>query len=54
MTIAHHVADEQLDRAFDELADFECEFDVEDFRLYVHDDERGWTPTRYFALRPGT
>ena len=54
VTIAHHVADDRLDQAFDELAGFECEFDVDDFQLYVHDEERGWTPTRYFPLRPGT
>ena len=54
VTIAHHLADAQLDQAFDELADFECEFDVDDFQLYVHDEERGWTPTRYFPLGPGT
>ena len=41
----------QLDRAFDELADFECEFDVDDFHLYVHDDEPGWQPTRDFPLQ---
>jgi 2'-5' RNA ligase len=54
VTIAHHVAEEQLDQAFDELAGFECEFDVDDFQLYVHDDERGWNPTRYFPLGAGT
>ena len=54
VTIAHHVAEAQLDQAFDELAGFECEFEVAHFRLYVHDHERGWTPTRYFALQPGT
>ena len=54
VTVAHHVAEGRLDQAFDELADFECEFGVEDFRLYVHDQERGWTPTRYFTLAPGT
>jgi 2'-5' RNA ligase len=54
VTIAHHLADEQLDRAFDELADFECEFEVEDFKLYVHHEDLGWRPTRYFTLRPGT
>jgi 2'-5' RNA ligase len=54
VTIAHHVADDRLDQAFDELADFECEFGVEDFHLYVHDEERGWTPTRYFPLGSGT
>jgi 2'-5' RNA ligase len=54
VTIAHHVAEGRLDQAFDELADFECEFEVADFRLYVHDHERGWTPTRDFTLQPGT
>jgi len=54
VTIAHHLSDAQLDQAFDELADFDCEFDVEDFKLYVHDENLGWRPTRYFALQPGT
>jgi 2'-5' RNA ligase len=54
VTIAHDVAEGQLDRAFAELADFECAFDVDDFRLYVHDQERGWTPTRFFSLLTGT
>ena len=54
VTIAHHLGDDQLDRAFEEFADFECEFDVQDFKLYVHDEDLGWRPTRYFALRPGT
>ena len=39
VTIAHHLDDAALDRAFAELADFECEFDVDDFHLYVHDDD---------------
>jgi 2'-5' RNA ligase len=54
VTIAHHVSDEQLDQAFDELSGFECEFGVSHFGLYVHEDERGWTPTRCFGLSPGT
>ena len=54
VTIAHHLSDAQLDQAFEELAGFECEFDVEDFKLYVHDEDLGWRPTRYFALQPGT
>ncbi len=53
VTIAHHVGEHQLDRAFEELADFEAKFDVEDFHLYVHDAALGWRPTRYFALQPG-
>ncbi|MEO5662908.1 MAG: 2'-5' RNA ligase family protein [Nocardioides sp.] len=50
VTIAHHLADDQLDRAFGELADFECEFAADHFALYVHDDGIGWQPTREFAL----
>jgi 2'-5' RNA ligase len=54
VTVAHHLTDEQLDQAFRELAGFECAFGVDQFHLYVHDVERGWTPTRYFALHSGT
>ena len=52
VTIAHHLEDGQLDRAFRELADFECEFTAGAFSLYVHDEGAGWQPTREFALRP--
>jgi 2'-5' RNA ligase len=54
VTVAHDIAEGRLDQAFGELADFECEFNVEDFQLYVHDHEQGWTPTRYFPLAAGT
>ena len=50
VTIAHHLADESLDRAFDDLATFECDFVVDRFSLYVHHDEAGWVPTRDFVL----
>ncbi|MCR6031307.1 2'-5' RNA ligase family protein [Nocardioides sp. zg-579] len=50
VTIAHHLGEEELDQAFEDLADFECEFLVEDFHLYVHDATRGWQPSRDFAL----
>jgi 2'-5' RNA ligase len=52
VTVAHHLDDTQLDRAFAELADFECDFATDHFALYVHDDGAGWQPTREFALRP--
>ena len=42
VTVAHHLGDAALDRAFDELVGFECEFDVDGFHLYVHDDDAGW------------
>ncbi len=51
VTIAHHLEDPLLDRAFEELAAFECEFEVTGFHLYVHDDSAGWQPTRDFPLQ---
>ena len=50
VTVAHHVSDDNLDRAFTELAGFECTFDVAQFHLYVHGDDRVWRPVQSFAL----
>jgi 2'-5' RNA ligase len=50
VTVAHHLADEQLDRAFTELADYEAAFEVHEFWLYVHDERHGWRPTQAFVL----
>ena len=52
VTIAHHLADDALDRAFRELADFDCTFEADQFHLYVHDEQDGWQPTRDFPLSP--
>jgi 2'-5' RNA ligase len=52
VTIAHHLPDDALDRAFHELATFDSVFDAREFHLYVHDEESGWQPTREFRLRP--
>ena len=50
VTIAHHLDDATLDRAYGELQDFECAFDAASFSLYVHDDSAGWVPTHEFGL----
>ena len=50
VTVAHHLDDDLLDTAFDELSDFECEFRVDHFWLYVHDPDEGWQPTHRFPL----
>ena len=52
VTIAHHLPDQALDRAFEDLASFEGVFDADEFHLYVHDEQEGWQPTRNFPLRP--
>ena len=51
VTVAHHLSDDLLDRAFAEKADFDCRFNAEEFLLYVHREDRGWTPHRTFRLQ---
>ena len=53
VTVAHDLDDDRLDRAFGELASFECHFAVGHFSLYVHEGHTGWVPTRDFALGGG-
>ncbi len=50
VTVAHHVSEDNLDRAFTELADFECTFDVTEFHLYEHGSDQVWRPVQSFAL----
>jgi 2'-5' RNA ligase len=51
VTVAHDVDARQLDRAFDDLADYDAAFDVDAFTLYVHDGLDGWRTDTRFALR---
>ena len=48
VTIAHHVDDAAMDRAFDELASYECSFEVGAFHLYEHGDDLVWHAVRSF------
>ncbi|MCZ4500357.1 MAG: 2-5 ligase family protein [Marmoricola sp.] len=50
VTVAHHLAEDLLDRAFTELAGYETSFEVTDFWLYVHDETHGWQPDQAFLL----
>jgi 2'-5' RNA ligase len=50
VTIAHDLDAEALDRAFAELGDYEADFEVRDFWLYMHDERHGWRPTQSFEL----
>lgn len=54
VTVAHDVGADQLDCAFDTLADYACSFTVDTFTLYVHDTLAGWRPDTVFALAPGS
>ncbi|QIK65495.1 2'-5' RNA ligase family protein [Nocardioides sp. HDW12B] len=50
VTVAHHLSEALLDRAFDEQAGFECRFTADRFWLYVHHSELGWAPAHEFVL----
>ena len=50
VTVAHDVTEAELDRAFDELAQFVATFEVRGFHLYVKDDGGSWVPVREFPL----
>lgn len=50
VTVAHLSDDVMLDRAFAELAEFDCAFPVTEFHLYVHEDDLGWRATRDYPL----
>lgn len=53
VTVAHDLPEEVLDRAFADLASFECVFDAREFHLYRHEAEAGWRPARDFPLGGG-
>ena len=53
VTIAHHLDEQSLDLAFNDLATFECVFTADEFHLYLHDEETGWAPNVDFKLRAG-
>ena len=50
VTVAHHLDDATMDRAFDEMARYDLEFDVDRFVLYHHLDDHGWVPVRDYEL----
>ena len=50
VTIAHHLGEEALDRAFEGLADFRCRFPVDSVELYHHDDDGVWRVIDSFRL----
>ncbi|MDQ6896334.1 MAG: 2'-5' RNA ligase family protein [Actinomycetota bacterium] len=50
VTVAHDVPEQQLDRAFDELADYVATFEVAGFHLYVQDGGGAWAPVHEFSL----
>jgi 2'-5' RNA ligase len=50
VTVAHHLDEPALDRAFESLADFRCAFRVASVELYHHDHDGVWRVVDRFAL----
>lgn len=50
VTVAHHLSDEQLDRAATTLETFDAVFEVTEFLLYEHGVDGVWRPERSFAF----
>ena len=50
VTVAHDVAEEALDKAFEELATWEARVNVWGFSLYEHGDDGVWRPQRDFPF----
>lgn len=50
VTVAHHLPDPVLDRAFEELSDFDASFEVWGFSLYEHGPDAVWRPQRDYVL----
>ena len=48
VTVAHHLPDEALDRAFEELSTFEVRFTAAAVHLYEHGADEVWRPVSTF------
>ncbi|MCA1782919.1 MAG: 2'-5' RNA ligase family protein [Dermatophilaceae bacterium] len=53
VTVAHHLPDEALDRAFDELGSYEVRFSVDAVHLYEHGADEVWRPVAQFDFGLG-
>jgi len=53
VTVAHHVDDASMNRAFNELASYECSFEVRAFGLFEHGDDLVSRAVRTFDFGAG-
>jgi len=53
VTVAHNVPPSDLNRAFDELADYSVDFHVTSFHLYELGEDDVWRPVHEFELSGG-
>ena len=50
VTIAHALGEDALDRAFEEMEDFEASFEATSLHLFEHGDDGVWRPEREFMF----
>ncbi len=50
VTVAHDVPGDALDRAFEELAEFDAVYEVSSLQVFEHGDDSVWRPVRDYAL----
>jgi 2'-5' RNA ligase len=50
VTVAHDLDKEALDRAYEELAGYDCAFEVDRFSRYEHGADGVWRPQQAFRL----
>jgi len=50
VTVAHDIAEDGLDRAYEELADYQAQFDVRGFGLYERGADLRWRELRFFPF----
>jgi 2'-5' RNA ligase len=53
VTVAHQLDDAAMDRAFNELASYECSFEVSAFDLVEHGDDLVWRSVSTFGFGTG-
>jgi 2'-5' RNA ligase len=53
VTVAHHLSDDALDRAFDELGAYEGRFTADSVHLYEHGADEVWRPVTRFRFGSG-
>ncbi len=51
VTVAHHLPEDVLDHAFEDLAGFEAQFEVDAFHLYEHCPDAVWRAVRAFPMQ---
>ena len=53
VTVAHDIPDDAMDRAYEELAEFQADWTVAGFALYTRDDDGAWHKAQDYPFAGG-